>query len=516
MRKDFSRREFLRYALMSSGTFFVAFTPLKSLASLTTAGNNTSTTTAIDAANLNKQAKLLFYQKKYAEAIVLYQQLITAFPSRISYYDGYARALGAEQKSLETAELYRQGLIKNASNVIFMHRLSLQMRNLCTGNKKAELAFVSKYGTSNLFEAATQLMLDAVNENKKKKKNKTNKGLYLDLRDTLKTIDQQNKRLQRLKQPLIDLPQSMKTEIQDLTAMHEKQWTLNRNRHKSHMSDDADANVDKIDKKYRRNLYDETEKKLRHQSIKKIRKQQHTKVLNDNIKNKNINKAEKYGMKILADNVNDTNTIGRLRNHYRKSKAHDRLIALNRYLYLNNEDIPNTLMYAHVLIRYDKTALAEVAGLLDKVKDYVNTLPLVNKVCYYEAMAELNIRNGNRQQARTLLVEALDKFDGMGGGSFSLLNKYANSYTGDNLSKGENILKALCGADFTPTDDPVWKYVQNYIVYSAKNKMGKNTMEQIKLYTALAKLQKKSGSAGYGSTLATINDLKSKIPQKQG
>lgn len=514
MRKDFSRRDFLRYALMSSGTFFVAFTPLKSLASLTTAGNNPIT--AIDAANLNKQAKLLFYQKKYAEAIALYQQLITAFPSRISYYDGYARALGAEQKSLETAELYRQGLIKNASNVIFMHRLSLQMRNLCAGNKKAELAFVSKYGPSNLFEAATQLMLDAVNENKKKNKKKTNKGLYLDLRDTLKTIDKQNKRLQRLKQPLIDLPQSMKAEITNHTSVYEKQWALNRNKHKSNMSDDADANIDKIDKKVRRELYDLTEKKIRLQTTKKIRKQQFMNALSESIKNKNTNKVEKYGMKILADHVNDTNTIGRLRNHYRKAKTHDRLISLNRYLYLNNENALSTLMYAHVLIKHDNTALTEAAGLLDKVKDYVNTLPPVGMACYYRAMAELKIKEGNRQQARTLLLEAIEKFEGKGGVSFSLLDQYANTYTGDNLSKGENILKAICGVDFTPFDDPIWKYVQNFKMYAAEDKMAKNTMEQIKLHTALAKIQKKAGSAGYGITLAILNGLKSKIPHKQG
>jgi len=515
MRKDFSRRDFLRYALMSSGTFFVAFTPLKSLASFA-AGNNGNPAATIDAAGINRQAKQLFYQKKYAESIALYQQLITVFPARISYYDGYARALGAQQKMLEAAELYRLGLINNPTNEIFMHRLGLQIRNLCTGNKKAGLTFVTKYGQANLFVASTQLMLDAVNENKKKKKNKTNRGLYLDLRDTLNILDRQNKRLQRLKMPAIDLPQSMKTEIQDLTSPYEKQWTLNRLSRKSSMSGNADANIDKIDKKVRRELYDETEKKIRLQTISKIRKQELTKALTESIKNKDTNKAEKYGMKILAGQINETNTIGKLRNHYRKSKTYDRLIALNRYLYLNNENIPNTLMYAHVLIRYDKTALAEAAALLDKIKDYVNTLPQVSKVCYYEAMAELNIRNGNRLQARTILTEALDKLDGKGGGSFSLLNKYAGTYTDDELSKGENILKALCGADFTPTDEPVWKYVQNYIVYSAENKTGANTMEQIKLYTALAGLQEKSGSAGYGITIATLNNLKSKIPHKKG
>jgi len=515
MRKDFSRRDFLRYALMSSGTFFVAFTPLKSLAALAPGSNNPTTT--IDAAGLNKQAKQLFYQKKYAESIALYEQLIAAFPSRISYYDGYARALGAQQKSLEAAELYRRGLIKNASNAIFMHRLSLQMRNMCTGNKKAELAFVSKYGSAKLLEAATQLMIDAVKENRKKNKNKTNKGLVLDLRDTLNIIERQNKRCQRLKLPPMDLPQSMKEEITSLTSAYEKQWALNRDKHKPHMSDNADANIEKIDQKARRELYDLTEKKIRRQSVAKIRKQQLTIALNEGIRTKNTNKVEKYGMKILADQIDDTQTIGRLREHYRKAKAHDRLISLNRYLYLNNENVLNTLMYAHVLIRYDSAALAEAAGLLGKVKDYVNTLPPVAAACYYRAVAELSIKEGNRQKARTLLLEAIDKFGGKGGVSFSLLEQYANSYTGDNLSKGENLLKAMCGADFTPsTDDPAWKYVQNYIVYSTENKLSNNTMEQIKLHTALAKMQQKSGSAGYGITVAIINGLKSKIPHKQG
>jgi hypothetical protein len=306
----------------------------------------------------------------------------------------------------------------------------------------------------------------------------------------------------------------MKTEIINLTAEYEQLWALSRNKRKPTMKGDADANLDKIEKKSRRELYDDTEKKQRQQTLKKIRKQQRKDALLEDIAKKNTNKVEKYGMLILTENLSDTDTIGLLRKYYRKTKAHDRLITLNRYLYLNNENVPNTLVYAHTLIKHDPTALAEAESLLGKVKDYVNTLPPVSIACYYEAMVDLKIKNGNSQQARTLLLDALSKFDGNGGISFSLLDKYANTYAGDNVSKGENMLKAMCGKTYTPTEDPIWKYVQNYIVYLASNEKVINVMEQIKQYTALAKIQKKAGSADYTSTIATLTDLKSKVARK--
>jgi hypothetical protein len=507
MAHKIERRDFIKSAIYGVGTLFVISTPLKIFArgnQSSSDDQNTPSISTLDAIKLNVQAKELFYRKSYPEAIAIYQQLIANYPDRISYYDGYARILGAQQKTLEVAELYRQGLQTNPNAPLFMHRLSLRMNDLCLGNRKAEKTFVSKYGESQLFEAAAQPLVQAIAIKS------TNKGLYLNLRDILKEVEKKNKSLDKKGLSTITFSDSLRSNIMATTASFEAKWGDSRRKHKPAFTDDVETAVEAIKNKERREMYSNQEKYLLAKAIKKAKKEHWQHGLAKNIANDNPNRVEKFGTLILEQDINDTDTIGKLRKYYRKTKARSRLLALDRYLYLKNESLANTLALAGSLCKYGdgSTDLSDAKQLLGVVAPYVNTLPPVSIGAYYQLMAQVKIAEKLHADARTILLEGLDKFMGRGGVAYSLMETYAQSFTGKKMTIGIQLLQALCAKKVDAVDDPVWKYVTNYLQANG-DKI--SVAEQLKPLYALAKLQNKAGDTGCAITKSEINALRAKI-----
>ncbi|MDO9153005.1 MAG: hypothetical protein Q7U47_04740 [Paludibacter sp.] len=508
MGKNYNRREFLHSSLLGLGSLFVINSPIKLFAnhSYNTTGNQTDLNRTIDANLLNKQAKEFFYKKKYAEATSIYQQLIALFPDRISYYDGYARVLGAQQKTLDTAELYRQGLLTNPDAPLFMHRLSMRMIDLSMGNKKAELAFVNKYGENNILEASALLLLKAI------ALKQSNKGLYLNLRDILNIIDKRNKALTEKGEQLLVFSDKLRAEILSTTSVYESKWVLTRQTQKKSIPENAiDAEVVNLINKKRRELNSTKEKEEREKAIKKEKKLRWKLGLEKNIINANPARVEKFGILILEENIMDTDTIGKLRKYYQKNKLKNRLLSLNRYLYIKNNSLSNSLALATTLCNYgdNKSDLTEANHLLSSLTPYVNTLPSVSIGAYYQTSAQLLKQLNQPANARTMLLEGLSKFDGIGGVSYSLFEKYAQSFSGKKMSIGIDILKALCGKEVKPIDDPVWNYIKAYL-QTQKDKTP-SVAEQLKPLYALAKLQNKAGSTEYALSKSEIETLRSKI-----
>ena len=508
MEKKFERRDFLKSALFGLGTLFVIASPLKSFAKASKTNIVDPTTPDITLPNailLSTQAKEFFYKKKYSESATIYQQLIASYPGRIAYYDGYAKVLGAQQKTLDVAELYRQGLQVNPDAPLFMHRLSLSMKDLCMGNRKAEKAFVNKYGETQLFEASALLLIKAIGLTQK------NKGFHLNLRDTLKSLDKLNKNLDKRGLPGVQFSNVLRSEIMSKTAAYETKWAISRSKHKPNISDNAEADVEKIKGKERRALYSNKEKTERENLIQKAKKERWKHDLELNITNGNPNKVEKYGTFILEGNITDTDTIGKLRRFYRKTKSYNRLLALDRYLHLKNESLANTLAYAGSLNKYGNggSDLSEVKQLLNTLEPYVQTLNPVSIGAYYQISAQVKIAEKQNDIARTILLKGLELFDGRGGVSFSMLENYAMSFTGKKTAVGIQLLYAICGKKTDAVDDPSWKYVKKYL-QSQVEKATKET-ERLKPLYALAKLQKKVNDGGYALTKSEINSLRGKI-----
>ncbi|MDO9155175.1 MAG: hypothetical protein Q7U47_15950 [Paludibacter sp.] len=504
MGKNFNRREFLRSSFLGFGTLFVISSPLKLFAAKNPATNDDLT---IDAVLLNKQAKEFFYKKQYSEATQIYQQLITLFPDHISYYDGYAKVLGAQQKTLEVAELYRQGLMANSQAPLFMHRLSLRMVDLCTGNKKAELAFVNKYGENNIMEASALLLLQAITLLKK-----SNKGLYFNLRDIINIIDRRNKVLSDNGELPLKFPDNIKNQVLSATSLYENMWTVSRQSKKPLLTENGiEAEINNITNKQRRVLSFDAENKEREKTIKKEKKERWKLGLERNITNSKPSEVEKYATFILEENITDTDTIGKLRSYYKKNKHHNRLLSLNRYLYIKNSSLANSLALATSLSNYGNNAsdLAEAGQLLSTIAPYVNTLTPVSIGAYYQTRAQLLNQINQSANARIILLEGIGKFEGKGGVSYSFFENYAQTFNKKNLNTGLDLMKALCGKEVKPIDDPVWKYVTAYL----KDQKGKtiSVAEQLKPLYTLAKLQKKAGSSEYSTTKSEIETLRSKI-----
>jgi len=502
MKKSFNRREFLKSSIQGLGTLALFSSPIKLLAGQSSSSSN-SASPAIDPNILYKQAKEYFRKKEYVSSIEIYKQLILNYPARIAYYDGYARVLGAQQNSLGIAELYRTGLQKNAASPHFKHRLSLSLRNLCTGNHKAELAFINKYGQENLMTFSAVLLMEAIAL-------KPIKGYMMDLRDFPVILENKNKALNSSYKPLIHIETSLIDNIKSVTSSVDDKWLSTRKSRKPVIVN-ADAEVDDIKNKDRHDLYLEIDKNSRKKETKKAIKERWKDGLMRNIKSNNIYLVEKYGSLILTDSINDTDTIGKLRKYYLKQKAYDRIVNLNRNLYINNNNFINSLALANSLVKYANTplALSEARQLLINVKPYVNTLPAVNTVSYYQILAQINIKEIKPVEARDVLMQGLKLYDGRGGLSYSLMENYAMTYLNSETEKGIAIMKALCNKEQKNIDESVLRYIKNYLASNIEKKL--SNPEQLKSLMALAKLQKKAGDAGYAATLSEINTLKSTL-----
>ncbi|MDR1738405.1 MAG: hypothetical protein LBR66_06285, partial [Candidatus Symbiothrix sp.] len=104
-----SRRQFLQSALLGVGSLLLAQSPLKIFAVVKPErqeGQNEPNISSQEADTLYRRAKTLFYDRRYAEATAIYQQLIAAFPTCVRYYDGLARVLGGQQLLFEKTAAY--------------------------------------------------------------------------------------------------------------------------------------------------------------------------------------------------------------------------------------------------------------------------------------------------------------------------------------------------------------------------------------------------------------------------
>ncbi|MFV0391259.1 MAG: tetratricopeptide repeat protein [Paludibacteraceae bacterium] len=501
MKKNFSRRDFLKSSFQGLGTLTLLASPLNLFASKIP--SQASDTSASNTDLLYKQAKVYFYKKEYASAADIYKQLISNFPGRIIYYDGYAKVLGAQQNLPGIAELYRSGLEKKPNNPHFKHRLSLSLRNLCTGNHKAELVFISKYGQDNLMALSATLLMEAVAK-------KPIKGYMMDLRDFPVILEKTNKRLSSYEKPIIVVDNSLIETINRVTSSIDIDWaTTRKSRHPLFI--DEDEEVDKITKKVRRNLYTEDEKKSRKEEIQKAKKARWKSKLIKSIDLNKINQIDKYGMLILAEDVSDRDTIGRLRKYYRKQNAYDRIISLNRTLYTHDKSNINTLALAFSLVKYSESfsVLDEAKQLLNRVTPYAHTLPTANTATYYITLSNYFLKISKPVEARNTLLDGLRLFDGRGGLSYAMMEKYAMSYLDNAPRKGIAVMKALCDKNHKELDEHITPFVANYLNSILEKPL--SVPEQLKSLTALAKLQKQADAGGYSHTSAKIETLKAKL-----
>lgn len=504
MGKNYDRREFLRSSLFGLGTIFAAGLPINLFSSPTPSATTNDSSVKIDATSLNKQAKELFYKKKYDEAASIYLQLISSYPAKICYYDGLAKVFNAQQKNMESAELFRQGMIVNPDNALFKQRLSLSMMSIVTGNAKAEKEFIGKYGEQNIYEASATLLIEGIALNNK------NKGFYLNLKDIPHRLTKRN----LSNDDNISLPDSIQLQINNLTANYENKWALSRQSKKTFINtDNVDEVVSMITTRNRRNIDNAKEERNRTENIRKNKKSHWKAALDKHINRADVSKVEKYGTLILEENINDTNTIGKLRRFYKDNNHPARYLALHRYLCIKNETPASTLALAVALCKFgnNRSDLIEAKKLLNDLKVYINTLPTLSIASYYQSLSFIYHKNNLDDLARTQLLEGLKQFGGQGGASYSLLEKYAETFHPRKNTTGVEILKALCGKKYNKNKDAAWEYVLLYIDWKNNKESDTISAETLKPLYALSRQQNRISSEAAVSTKMEIDKLRSII-----
>lgn len=512
------RRSFLRTAFFSVGTFFVITSPLKTFAN--TSSSSTPTLSALDAASLNSEAKLLFYQKRYAESIGLYQRLITSFPHAINYYDGMAKVLKAQQKLLDVAELYREGARLNPTSPLFKQRLALAINTIILGDNVAITALQRTYTNSDLFEVATVLLIDAI------ALKESDKSLRLSLASILAKVDDYNSNATKLHRPTISISDALRQDIETNTASVSTLWKSMYSFDNTLTFDNVDSSVAAIEQKERRELYTKDERHQRDDMLMQARKKRWKKVLDEHVKAKRVTDVETYGTKILDEDITDTETVGLLRRFYVKHNYIDRLIALNRRLCIKRGTLENKLALAGVLSKHGTSNdFSEVENLLSESKPYLSALPAIYKCSYYLSLARVKSRQGDLSASRTVLMEGMEQLQGSNNVFYTLMEYYALSFMEENPTIGIGILEAIAGkanindvlkivsrpslsrsvtnATTATTNTNLIKYVDTYTEQHSTT-----VEERLKPLYALAKIQKTTNPAAYAATQIEIETLR--------
>jgi len=237
MVKQINRREFLKRSVLGVGSLVLA----SSLQAFNSASNffadNPTNPPTIDQnlMELYKQAKEYFYQKRYSDAVSLFNQLIASNPNVLYLYDGLASVYGAQQKLYNVAELYLQGVNANPNNAFFLHRYGLSLRKLCLGNAAKAQRFASQYNISNLYETAAEQILTANSLNPKE-------CFALDLKDFPHLLERYNNNERNSSTPLI-LSAAILSQIGIATASVSTKWTNTRASRKPAILSEADYEI---------------------------------------------------------------------------------------------------------------------------------------------------------------------------------------------------------------------------------------------------------------------------------
>ncbi len=514
MKGNYDRRKFLKASMLSLGAVFIHI-PSPLAASRATTDLPVSSGPDIDGDLLYMQARDLFYRKKYTQSATLYRQLITTFPDRYMYYDGYARLLAAQQQLLEAAELYREGLSAYPENPFFMQRLSMRLYDICTGNRKAEQEFCRQHGITVLFESAVVLMLQAI-----QLKN-DDKGFYQNLQDLLTGIEAHNRRQETYGQDTVTLSAETAAHADEALARYYAAQAarpmLLPATSPALEEKSVEERLKAIDERERRTLYDEGERLSFAENMQNARKSCLYDGIGAALEQNDISMAEHYGTRLLDVDVNDTNSIGVLRQYYRQGKDYTRIITLDRYVYMKDRSLSHALSLALSLVRYGTTSAdyEEALQLTAPIGQNARQLGGIHAVNYFLTRARALSAIGRPEEAEAVLLEGLQLLNGRFGTVYILLEHYATICATHVPETANELLKTLTGRESLSVSKnsrknptlPVWTHADAYM--DKVKARGRSVPEQLKPLYALLKLQKEDSDT-YRSVLSEIRELESK------
>lgn len=158
---EFSRKDFLR---LSSWGLVAALLPVDRIYALDGILSKSQVTIADfeQAKSLASQAKQKFYLKNYNDAEALYMQAITLAPNYIQFYDGLDNVFGAQNRFLDSVQLFKNALLINPSNVAFYDRAARSLMRLQTGCRSLASEYRTQINSASLLYDAANLYESAI------------------------------------------------------------------------------------------------------------------------------------------------------------------------------------------------------------------------------------------------------------------------------------------------------------------------------------------------------------------
>ena len=414
--KDYNRREFLKTGLLASTAFFFSFSPIEKLiASNSKKASGDAADDQTDIRQLQQKAKDYFYRKEYVKAEQTYRQLIFLQPMYIAAYDGLAKTLYAQNKSLAAAEAYRQGWLEQKDNHIFCDRLARAMKRLVAGNRKQEKEFCFRIGQAELLEVAAQLYIDAIEITKEKPR----AYLSLGLLDVQRTLTKCNKSRKFAGSSPLSFSTSVQNKITLSTQVQLDKWQTSRKKRKKReynvkSENQAQVQETKSQKKDRRKLIFDDEKQSRIKEQTKGKKQLYYPLFAKALKNKSTADVEKFHHKIISIDNSDKNVNGQLVHYYRKQKEYSKLVQFQQEQYSKTTDFWTTVSYAQALRLQAKKE--SQPGLCNKAMDLYKELLAKNNLtgkerdCVYDGQLNCLMQQNRFTESKSLVLDALNQY----------------------------------------------------------------------------------------------------------
>jgi hypothetical protein len=408
--RAFNRREFIKSGLLASSAVFFSISPIEKIFATKTSA--TLSTDQQDVKLLQQKAKEYFYKRDYSSAESLYRQLIFLKPEYIVAYDGLAKTLNAQNKSLQAAEAYRQGWLEQRDNPLFCDRLARAMKRLVAGNSKQEKEFCYRIGQSELLQLSAQLYIDAIQN----AKNNTRAYLALGLLDVQQTMAKCNKSRKFNSSSLFTFPTSLQNQIKLSTNINQNKWESSRKKRKKkeyNVKSELEATIKetKRQKKNRRNLIFDDEKQSRLREQTNGNKQLYYPLFAEALKNKSTVDIEKFHSKILSIDSSDKNANGQLVHYYRKQKEYSKLVLFQKKQYKKTPDFWTTVSYAQALRLQAKKQIQP--DLYNKAMNLYKDLGTKNDlkgrehICVYGGQLDCLLHQEQYLDLRKLTLQAL-------------------------------------------------------------------------------------------------------------
>lgn len=521
--ETFDRRKFLKSVLCGAGLMIVGSRPLSLLANPSVKKNPADTSASALLLKQFEEARTFFHKKQFVQSEQLYKTMLTELPAHISIYDCYKNLLSHQNRTDEIIPYFKQAIAKYPRRADFYDRLAKIYREIATGNKKIEKRVCQAENESDLLQTALGWYDRAIEHNPDKK------FLYFGMLDTLCARSRRKAKVLRTKArsvvPDSDLPEMDEREKQ-LTTPYLQEWIDRKNpqhivapqgRAFNTVFQQVGSKVNEIQTKKRRVLYAPAEIACRADNMK-----QAVKMLNTDLQHYYCNVNDFPAMatltrEILNSNPDETQVLGTARKYLKKAARWDLQVEIYTQRAGDYKDFCTQwgLAYAHL----QNGSVVKAGELFENLKTKVKQQSARKIGMLYGGLCACADAKGDCEETKRLLLEGIQRLEGIGGVATSLLLKYAECVHRERgMDPAIGILRKRLDPQYpTDVDDPVLKYIAPDLgsspelfylhQYHRKNKTMHNE-EKVSILCAIAKIQEKErDKAGFDETIREIDNL---------